>query len=355
MGVATQAKAVDPQAPTKTLQKATAKKPKKHKRAQAFVGKPFGNTASVKRLAAELAQQRGIPKRWVQQQIASARLLPQVQKMIMPAALPSAKNWGAYRARFLDPQRTQAGLEFWRSHAETLARAERTYGVPAQYIVGILGVETYFGRHQGQFKVLDVLATLSLSFPSEHRQAEERQAFFKNELGYFLQQRLKNPSLKNQLGSYAGASGWPQFMPSSIDKFAVDFDQDGQINLTHSPADAIGSIAHYFQAYGWQAGMPTHFEVDVQADGGELNALLAPDIVPSWSADHLLEKRVGLSQAGRQFGGALALVELNNGGDRPSYVAGTDNFFVVTRYNRSSYYAMAVIELGQAIERALHH
>lgn len=353
LGAAPEAKAVEPPPPKKALKKSTAKHPPKQQRSKRMVGKPFGNTASVKRLAAELAQQRSMPKGWVQQQIASARLLPQVQKMIMPAALPTAKNWGAYRARFLDPQRTQAGVQFWQSHAETLARAERTYGVPAQYIVGILGVETYFGQHQGQFKVLDVLATLSLSFPPEHRQAEERRAFFKNELGYFLQQRWKNPSLKNQLGSYAGASGWPQFMPSSIDKFAVDFDQDGQINLSQSPADAIGSIAHYFQAYGWQTGMPTHFEVDVQADGGELNALLAPDIVPSWSVEHLLEKKVGLSQAGRQFSGALALVELHNGGEPPSYVAGTDNFFVVTRYNRSSYYALAVIELGQAIERAL--
>jgi membrane-bound lytic murein transglycosylase B len=169
----------------------------------------------------------------------------------------------------------------------------------------------------------------------------------------FLQQRLKNPALKNQLGSYAGAIGWPQFMPSSIAKFAVDFDNDGRIDLAKSSTDAIGSIANYFQAYGWQTSMPTHFEVDMQAQGTDLDALLAPDIVPSWTAAHLASQQVALAEAGRAFEGPLALVELFNGNDAPSYVAGTENFFVVTRYNRSSYYALAVIELGEVIEKAL--
>ena len=332
-----------------------AKPNKKKKGPKVLVGKAFGHSAQVKALAAELAQQRGLPKAWVQQQIARARLLPQVQQMILPAPSPAAKNWGAYRARFLEPKRIQAGLAFWQAHADDLSRAEKTYGVPARYIVGILGVETYFGQHQGQFKVLDALVTLSLAFPSEHRQAEERRQFFKSELGYHLQQRFKDPSLTNPLGSYAGASGWPQFMPSSIAKFAVDFDQDGHVNLGKSAADAIGSVAHYFQAYGWQSGMPTHFEVNVQASESDLNALLAPDIVPSWSATHLSEKKIGLSEQGRQFTGSLALVELNNGGEPSSFVAGTDNFFVVTRYNRSSYYALAVIELGEAIDKAMSH
>jgi membrane-bound lytic murein transglycosylase B len=246
----------------------------------------------------------------------------------------------------------EAGVQFWRQHEADLQRAEQTYGVPARYIVGILGVETYFGQHQGQFKVMDALATLSLAFPNEHKQAPERVEFFKNELGIFLKQRLKNPSIKNQLGSYAGAIGWPQFMPSSIAKFAVDFDNDGRIDLAKSSADAIGSVANYFKAYGWQSGMPTHFEVDMKAQGPALEALLAPDIVPSWTVAHLSSQQVGLSEAGRLFDGPLALVELFNGNDAPSYVAGTENFFVVTRYNRSSYYALAVIELGEAIEKA---
>jgi membrane-bound lytic murein transglycosylase B len=180
------------------------------------------------------------------------------------------QKWAAYRSRFIEPRRIDAGVQFWRQHEAALQRAEKTYGVPAHYIVGILGVETYFGQHQGQFKVVDALATLSLAFPKEHKQASEREAFFKNELGTFLQQRLKNPCMKNQLGSYAGAIGWPQFMPSSIAKFAVDFDNDGRIDLAKSSTDAIGSIANYFQAYGWQTGMPTHF------DGGHAGAGHSP-------------------------------------------------------------------------------
>ena len=159
--------------------------------------------------------------------------------------------------------------------------------------------------------------------------------------------------MKNQLGSYAGATGWAQFMPSSIDKFAVDFDRDGHVNLSKSASDAIGSVAHYFQAYGWQTGMPTHFAVEVKANEKDLSALLAPDIVPSWSATQLAEKNIVLAEAGQSYSGPLALVELFNGSDKPSYVAGTENFFVVTRYNRSSYYALAVIELGEAVQQAM--
>ena len=330
-----------------------AKSIKRPKPAKVLLGKAFGNTVVVKTLASEMAKQHEMPVAWVQQQLASARLLPQVQQMILPAAAPSAKNWATYRARFIEPQRIEAGVQFWHKHEVALQRAEKTYGVPARFIVGILGVETYFGQHQGQFKVLDALATLSLAFPKEHRQADERVAFFKNELGMFLQQRFKNPAMKNQLGSYAGAIGWPQFMPSSIAKFAVDFDNDGRIDLAKSSTDAIGSVANYFKAYGWQTGMPTHFEVDMKAQGAALDALLAPDIVPSWTAAHLVAQHVALSEAGLAFDGPLALVELFNGTDAPSYVAGTENFFVVTRYNRSSYYALAVIELGEAIEKAL--
>jgi membrane-bound lytic murein transglycosylase B len=243
-------------------------------------------------------------------------------------------------------------VAFARLHEDALTRAETRYGVPTAYVLGVLGVETFYGQHQGQFKVLDALATLSVAFPKEHPYASERQAFFENELGHHLKQLRQQPSLKNQLGSFAGASGWPQFMPSSIAKFAVDFDGDGRIDLARSPVDAVGSVAHYFQAYGWQTGMPTHFEVKVNANEANLAALLAPDIVPSWSLAHLQDKGVEVADAAGHPK-PLALVQLFNADNPPSYVAGTENFFVITRYNRSSYYALAVIELGQAVEKAL--
>ena len=316
------------------------------------LGKALGNTPAVKALASRLSAEHQLPKAWVQQNIAKARLLPQVQQMVLPPVSPTAKNWQAYRSRFLQAARIQAGVAFAQKYADELQRAEASYGVPITYVLGVLGVETFFGQHQGQFKVLDTLATLSMAFPKEHPYASERQAFFENELGHHLKQLRQQPSLKNQLGSFAGASGWPQFMPSSIAKFAVDFDGDGRIDLARSPVDAIGSVAHYFQAFGWQTGMPTHFEVKVNATEADLAALLAPDIVPSWSLAHLQDKGVEVVSA-YGYAQPLALVQLFNADDPPSYVAGTENFFVITRYNRSSYYALAVIDLGDAVVKAL--
>ena len=316
------------------------------------LGKALGNTPAVKALASRLSAEHQLPKAWVQQNIAKTRLLPQVQQMVLPPVSPTAKNWQAYRSRFLQSARIQAGVAFARLHEEALKSAETRYGVPVAYVLGVLGVETFYGQHQGQFKVLDTLVTLSMAFPKEHPYASERQAFFENELGHHLKQLRQQPSLKNQLGSFAGASGWPQFMPSSIAKFAVDFDGDGRIDLARSPVDAIGSVAHYFQAFGWQTGMPTHFEVKVNATEADLAALLAPDIVPSWSLAHLQDKGVEVMSASG-YAQPLALVQLFNADDPPSYVAGTENFFVITRYNRSSYYALAVIDLGDAVVKAL--
>jgi membrane-bound lytic murein transglycosylase B len=204
----------------------------------------------------------------------------------------------------------------------------------------------------GKYSVLDVLTTLSLDFPMDHPRALERQAFFRTELGFFLKQARQGASLK-RLGSYAGAMGWPQFMPSSWSRHAVDFDGDGKIDLNNSPVDAIGSVAHYFVNHGWTPGMPTHFSVDLSGPGVDLTTLTAPDIVPSFTVARMAELGGRLEEAGRGYEGPLALVELQNGGDAPSYVAGTSNFYTVTRYNWSSYYAMAVIELGQAVKATL--
>ncbi len=327
-------------------------KPTKATKNKVVLGKALGHSAAVIALAQRISSEHQLPKTWVQQHIAAARLLPQVLQMVLPPTVPSAKNWQAYRSRFLQADRIQAGVAFAKRYADDLQRAEQSYGVPSAYVLGVLGVETFFGQHQGQFRVLDALATLSVAFPKDHPYASERKAFFENELGQHLQQLRQQPALKNQLGSFAGASGWPQFMPSSIAKFAVDFDGDGRIDLTKSPMDAIGSVAHYFQAYGWNNGMPTHFAVKVNANEGDLAALLAPDIVPSWSLAHLQSKGIEVTGAA-SYAKPLALVQLFNADDPPSYVAGTDNFFVITRYNRSSYYALAVIELGQAVEKAL--
>jgi membrane-bound lytic murein transglycosylase B len=318
-------------------------------------GPVYGKTTEAIALADELAQQYNLPKAWVREQISKAQYLKGVPKMVLPPTVPTAKNWRAYRERFIESRRIEAGTQFWQTHQSALTRAEQTYGVPAEMIVGIIGVETFYGQNMGNYRVLDALTTLTLNFPSTHPRAAERQAFFKSELGHFLVQAHKQGDA-NITGSFAGAMGWPQFMPSSVAKFAVDFDGDGRIDLRNSPVDAIGSVANYFKAFGWQTGMPTHYPVGFDEARLDKPTLLAPDILPSFSVSNFTAKGAVLDEQALKHNGQLALVELFNGDDAPSYVAGTDNFYVVTRYNWSSYYALAVIELGQAVKanRALN-
>jgi membrane-bound lytic murein transglycosylase B len=147
--------------------------------------------------------------------------------------------------------------------------------------------------------------------------------------------------------------GMPQFMPSSWVKYAVDFDGDGKVDLFNSPADIIGSVANYFKAFNWQAGMPTHYPVRFEPSKLNLEALLLPDILPTFSVTSFIAKGAILEGAALQHTGPLALVELQNGDEPPSFVAGTENFYAITRYNWSSYYAMAVIELGQEVSREM--
>jgi membrane-bound lytic murein transglycosylase B len=329
---------------------------KSHNKARKSASRPapthgpvYGKTTQALALADELAQQHNLPQAWVREQISKAQYLKGVPKMVLPPTVPTAKNWRAYRERFIENRRIDAGTQFWHTYQGALTRAEQTYGVPAEMIVGIIGVETFYGQNMGNYRVLDALTTLTLNFPAAHPRATERQAFFKSELGHFLAQAKRQGDV-GATGSFAGAMGWPQFMPSSVAKFAVDFDGDGRIDLRNSPVDAIGSVAHYFKAFGWQSGMPTHYPVSFDDARLDKPTLLAPDILPSFSVSNFIAKGAVLDEPAQKHNGQLALVELFNGDEPPSYVAGTDNFYVVTRYNWSSYYALAVIELGEAVK-----
>jgi membrane-bound lytic murein transglycosylase B len=336
--------------PTKKASKAAAK-PTKHKApAQQPNGVPYATRPDVMQAAEDIAQRRDLDPAWVRQALGQAHYLPLVAKLIAPPPVGTPKNWTAYRKRFIEPVRVQAGVRFWQANRDWLAKAEAQFGVPAEIVVGIIGVETIYGQQTGTFRVLDALATLSFDFPSSHPRAKERAAYFKSELELFLSQAQRSgQDPRVALGSFAGAMGLPQFMPSSWSKYALDFDGDGKVDLQGSAADAIGSVAHYFQAYGWKPGVPTHYGLTLDEGRLDLKALLAPDILPTFSAATMADKGVLLDAAGRDYQGTLALVELQNGALPPSYVAGTDNFYVITRYNWSSYYAMAVIELGQAV------
>lgn len=316
----------------------------------------YAESPAAMAFADDLAQRRGLDPLWVREQIGAARRQPTAIRLSLPAPRAAFKNWAAYRARFIEPVRLRAGQRFWDTHRAALERAEREYGVPASLIVGVIGVETLYGQHTGNFRVIDALATLAFDFPASHPRAEARAEFFRSELEQFLSLSQRTGMDPQALrGSYAGAMGWPQFMPSSWARFAIDFDGDSKIDLFNSPVDAIGSVANYFKAYGWQPGQPTHYTVGFDLNRLDKEALLAPDILPSFSVESFVAKGAVLDAEGKKHVGKLALIELQNGdpangGSAPTYLAGTDNFYVVTRYNWSSYYAMAVIELGQTIE-----
>lgn len=313
-------------------------------------GPPYASHPRAMALADEIAERHGLDRQWVRRTVGRARHVPQVVKLITPPPVAVPRNWQQYRSRFLETERIQAGVAYWQAQRELLERASSTYGVPVEIIIGIIGVETYYGRHTGRYRVMDALATLALDFPQEHPRAAQRTAFFRAELGEFLKLRQQTGADPFKArGSYAGAMGIPQFMPSSWARYAVDFDGDGRVDLVDSAADAIGSVASYFRAHQWQPGMPTHYPVDFDYERLDMPTLLAPDIKPTFAVEQFTAKGIVLGADGRRHGGPLALVELQNGDYSPSYVAGTENFYAVTRYNWSSYYALAVIELGQAV------
>jgi membrane-bound lytic murein transglycosylase B len=330
--------------------------PRKHRaaavKAKAQPDPLFGASAEVLAFAAEVAERRQLPREWIVLQLRQARRVETVRKLVMPPPAGTAKNWAAYRARFIEPQRVQAGLAFWRGNEAWLQEAQTRWGVPPEIVVAIVGVETFYGRVTGNFRTLDALATLAFSFPPGRK---DRSAFFRGELEEFFVLCAREGSDPQAVkGSFAGALGLPQFMPGSLNRHAVDLDGDGHIDLQNSPADVVGSVAHFLAAFGWQRGLATHFAVKVPVDAADRAALLAPDILPSFSAAQFAERGAELDESGRAHPGPLALVELQNGDRAPSYVAGTQNFYTVTRYNWSSYYAMAVIELAQtlALQRA---
>lgn len=311
---------------------------------------PYAERSEAMQLAADIAARRDLPLAWVQDTLGQARFLPQVPRLMTPASKGTAKNWNIYRSRFIDPVRIRAGVRFWQTHAAALARAEREYGVPAEIIVGIIGVETVYGQQMGNFRVIDALATLSFDFPQAHPRAAARTEYFRGELEQFLSLTHRSEIDPFSLrGSYAGAMGLGQFMPSSWVKWAVDFDGNDHIDLFASPTDAIGSVANYFIAHGWKPGMPTHYPVSLDAEPAQMAELLAPDILPTFTPARMAELGARVHGDGSTHNGPLALVELQNGGDAPLFIAGTENFYAITRYNWSSYYALSVIELGQEV------
>ena len=266
-----------------------------------------------------------------------AALRPDIIEAISRPA--EAKPWYEYRDIFLTRGRIEAGVEFWDEHAVDLARAEKTYGVPAEIIVAIIGVETRYGKNTGSYRVLDALATLAFDYPP-------RSDFFRKELEQYLllTREEKIPPL-SLTGSYAGAMGLPQFIPSSFRSYAVDFDGDGRRDLWSNASDAIGSVAHYFNEHGWQAGKAVASRAEVS--GERYPSLLENDLKPALSMAQLREQGVRASDPVPMDAlGSLLQFETESGME---YWVGLQNFYVITRYNHSALYAMAVYQLSQQI------
>jgi membrane-bound lytic murein transglycosylase B len=284
---------------------------------------------------------------------ALARYNESVARLINPLSTPKPKVWADYRARFLDPQRIAAGVQFWRAHADDLARATQLYGVPSDVIVGILGIETIYGRNVGNYRVLDALTTLAFDYPDK---VHDRSSFFLDQLeDYLVLARDNGNDLLAQRGSYAGAIGMPQFMPSSF-IYAVDFDGDGVIDLTGSASDAIGSVANFLSQQGWERDAPVMTIAVLEPNPASaivIDALLAagpePTLEPSQLRDAGLVFDMPMESTAK-----VALIDLPEGDAAPDYAVGYRNFFVLTRYNRSYFYAAAVLAVGRAVREQLN-
>lgn len=305
-----------------------------------------------------MVTRHGFDKAQLETTFDQVRYVERSIQLIKPAPPGKPKNWKAYRARFVESVRIDAGIAFWDANIDALERAEKQFGVPAEIIVGLIGVETIYGRHTGNFRVMDALTTLAFAYPDTPTRLA-RMDFFKSELeNILLLSRDFSLDPFSFKGSYAGAIGLPQFMPSSIRSYAVDFDSDGKIDLQTSPVDAIGSIANYLALHGWRKGMPTafpatlvNFEADPEKFTAALNTALSQGLKASYSFEALKFIATTASQDA-PLHLMYGLVDLQNGEDPTEYWLATENFFALTQYNRSYFYAMSVIDLGKVIAQA---
>ncbi|WP_289171784.1 lytic murein transglycosylase B [uncultured Parasutterella sp.] len=312
----------------------------------------YSQRPEVKKFIKDVSARRGLDEEWVAAVLDQATYQPKIERLMTPKPAPkntkdSRKDWEKYRNIFLGQHRLNLGMKFWQDNKQYLDKAQEIYHVDPAVIIGIIGVETRYGENTGSWKVLDSLVTLSFDY-------KRRADFFKKELEEFLVILHKNDLKPFEVeGSYAGAVGLPQFMPSSIKRFGVDFDGDGKIDINHSTADTIGSIANYLSKHGWVEGLPMVIEADITDEqaakfGGGTNprfkwsSLLKSGVKPLDKSTHYpADMPVFIVDFPYYIPGSLDYTKL--------YRIGTKNFTSVLRYNSSYFYAGAVLELGTAI------
>ena len=295
----------------------------------------YGERREVQAFIQEMVQRHGFIEAELTYLFSRVRRTDQVLEAIERPA-EKTRTWREYRAPFMEERRIADGVAFWKTHRSALARAEKIYGVPAEVIVAIIGVETFYGRNTGKWRVVDALSTLAFDYPA-------RSNFFRSELeSYLLFARDGNLDVFAMRGSYAGAMGLPQFMPSSARRYAVDFDKDGTVDLRRSATDAIGSVGSFLKQHGWRTGMPVLLPARVNGDAWR--PLVSGGFEPKVPVAKWLEAGVRIDKAGLEESPAI-LVELDPGDLR----LGFRNFYVITRYNRSAMYAASVNDLSQAL------
>ena len=327
-------------------------------------------------LLVQVSQTQEIPLPALEIGFIDAKTVPTIRKLVLPPSGTFKKNWLAYRKRFIEPIRLKAGKAFWEQNQAFLTQVEQDYGVPAEIIVAIIGIETIYGRQTGNFRVKDVLSTLAFSYPDTPNKLA-REQLFKDQLkdlvlmcwseaGGNLPAKNSSQGVNsarfsaclNQNSSYAGAIGLPQFMPGSIRNFAVDGDGDGQIDLRRSPKDAIASVANFMKKHGWQTGMPISFPVQASAIPAA-QALADGEPQLKYTVQELIGKGILTKQQGDLQSGGVEpqskafIIDLpypdKDGSDQVQYFVGLNNFLTIVQYNRSYFYAQSVAEFAEAL------
>jgi membrane-bound lytic murein transglycosylase B len=285
----------------------------------------------------QMAEKHGIARALLQRWFAQVKPLPWIIRAMN--APSTSRPWFEFRKNHVGAAQIEGGAKFWLKHAATLARATREFGVPEEIITATIGIETHYGGYTGEVRILDALATLAFDYP-------KRAEFFRDELEQFmLMGRETSLDIATLRGSYAGAMGMPQFLPSSFRKYAVDFDGDGQRNLWNSVPDVIGSVANYYKVHEWQPGAAVVVPARVSTTP---DAALTDDITPKTPIGAF--RKLGIQPAAAVSDDALAALLPLETESGMQYWFGLKNFYVITRYNRSTNYAMAVYDIAQGIK-----
>lgn len=314
------------------------------------VAPAYAEHVEARAFAQEMQDKYGFDADTLLRTFSDIRPIPSVIKAVMPPKDPQVRSWTNYRARFIEPSRIEYGLRFWQDHQALLNIASRDSGVPAEYIVAIIGIESIYGRHMGSYNTFAALSTLAFDYPKINPATDaKRKALFRGELeALLLLARESNRDPLSYRGSYAGALGLPQFLPSSVRSFARDGDADQRIDLDISPADAIASVANFLKQHGWESGGLV--SLPAQVSGERYSELIAEGILPKRSIAELANNGVTTTEATPALSNtAAALIDLVTPEQATEYRLGLQNFYVITRYNRSSFYAMAVHDLAQTL------